>query len=121
MINEIILNLKELTLGELQIVQENILKERESRESKMTIYTHDCFDSSDYHIGKYKHFAKKITSIDGIKTNGFAFSGEFLDVKKENLVLEGGYVVEVCSGSIKLYRACDDSKELLLKGSSSKV
>lgn len=115
MINEIILNLKALTLGELQILQQNILKEKDLRTTKKTIYTHDC----DYHIRKYKHFAKKITAIDSNKTNGFAFLGEFLDVNKENLVSQGSYIVEVCSSSIKLYRAFNDSKELLLKGSSS--
>ena len=119
MINEIILNLKALTLGELQILQQNILKEKDLRTTKKTIYTQDCFDSSDYHIRKYKHFAKKITAIDSNKTNGFAFLGEFLDVNKENLVSQGSYIVEVCSSSIKLYRAFNDSKELLLKGSSS--
>ena len=112
------LNLKELTIEELEILKTNVLKERESRITKKVIYTHDCFGSSNYHMNKYKHFSKKLTGIDESKTNGYAFSGDFLSVECENLVTEGSYIVEVCMGIIKLYKASDNEKELLLKGNS---
>lgn len=118
MIYEINLNLKDLTIEELEKLQVNVLKERDSRITKKTIYKHDCYGSSNYHIGKYKHFAKKMTGIDGSKTNGYAFSGDFLSVEGENLVTEGSYIVEVCSWKIKLYRASNNEKELLLEGKS---
>lgn len=112
------LNLKDLTIEELEMLQKSILNEKESRVIKKTIYTHDCYDSSDYHRSKYKHFAKKLTGIDDSKTNGYAFSGDFLSVEDENLVTEGSYIVEVCIGILKLYRASNDEKELLLEGKS---
>ncbi len=119
MIDKINLNLKDLTTEELEILKAEILKERDSRGTNKTIYRHDCYDSSNYHIGKYKHFAKRLTGIDDSKTNGYAFSGDFLSIEGENLVTEGSYIVEVCSWKIKLYRASNDEKELLLEGTSS--
>ena len=101
MINKIIGELKGLSIEELGKLQEHIVKEKDTRGCKKTIYTHDCFGSSDYHFRKYKHFAKKITSIDGNKTNGYAFSGEFLDVRKENLVVTQ-HIIPLHKSQIKL-------------------
>lgn len=119
MINEIVKNLKDLTLAELEKLQESIVKERGLKEKKQSIYTHDCYGSSDYHFGKYKHYSKKITAIDSTKTNGYAFSGEFLQLRNENLVPEGSYVIEACSCKLRIYRVDNDLKELILEGSSS--
>lgn len=118
MMNEIITNLKSLTIEELERLQASIVKERGLRGNKKSIYTHDCFGSSNYHYGKYKHYSKVITSIDDSKTNGYAFNGEFLKVDKENRIPEGSYVIETCSITLRIYKVTNDEKELILEGKS---
>lgn len=116
MIDEYIEKLKCFSLEELEILHKNLIKEKDSRKSEKYIYKHDCFHMSRYHIGKYKHYAKIITAIDDSKSNGYAFSGQFLNLSREELVPEGSYILEVCDSSVKLYRMDKESKELLLEG-----
>lgn len=71
-------------------------------------------------MNKYKYYSKRITAIDDSKTNGFAFLGEFLNVRKENLIPDGSYILEVCNNmSLKLYKINKESKELVLVGYSN--
>ncbi|MFL0250642.1 hypothetical protein ACJDT4_09440 [Clostridium neuense] len=118
-LNDIIVNFNELTIEELQQLKQEVVEHiNAKRENKQVIYVHDCCYSSNYHRGKYKHFAKLLTSIDDTKTNGFAFNGKFLKVDKENLVEKENYVVEVCNCSIRLYKVEEDSINLILEGNS---
>jgi len=93
-----------------QIVGEKIAELRE-KAGKLIVYTHDCKDASSYHLGKYKHWAKLVTSVDTTKTNGYAFQGKFLDVQSEHLVPVGSVIVEVCGKNITAYQAVEDGFE----------
>ena len=110
------INLKELTLEELNFLQNQIVKEKDLRTNNYCIYTHGCCERSTHHLNKYKHYAKRITAIDSSEKNGYAFIGDFLSVHKQNLVPEGSYVIEVCSNNLTLYRVHEDKDELLLTG-----
>ncbi|MEA5056456.1 hypothetical protein SDC9_114108 [bioreactor metagenome] len=118
-IEDYIEQIKNLSLEELHLFQEHILKEKDSRNPQKYIYTHDCCGYSNYHMNKYKHYSKRITAIDDSKTNGYAFQGEFLNVRKENLIPDGSYILEVCNMSLKLYKINKESKELVLEGYSN--
>lgn len=110
-----------LNLEELKELKK-IIKERMTKEfknTKMVIYKHDCFGSSNYHFGK-RHWCKLINDIDDTKTNGYAFNGEFLYANKENLVPINSYVVELCSNNLRLYLINgDEDKTLLAEGEPS--
>lgn len=95
MLNNMPINLKELTLEELDKLQSQIIKEKDLRAKNYCIHTHMCCGSSKHHFNKYKHYAKRITAIDSSQKNGYAFIGDFLSVDKENLVPQGSYVMEV--------------------------
>lgn len=114
--NNMSINLKELTLEELNFLQNQIVKEKDLRTNNYCIYTHGCCERSTHHLNKYKHYAKRITAIDSSEKNGYAFIGDFLSVHKQNLVPEGSYVIEVCSNNLTLYRVHEDKDELLLTG-----
>ncbi|MCT4543512.1 MAG: hypothetical protein N4A63_08220 [Vallitalea sp.] len=103
--NKIMAQLLLLDLEDLKEVRNalnNIIRKK-SEKTKKVIYTHNCYNSSNYHFRKYKHWSKKITSVDDTKTNGYAFTGDFLKVDKENLVEVGSYIVECCDQSLYLY------------------
>lgn len=118
-INNVINILEELNIEELENLKQKVAECISSkRETKRLIYTHNCYGSSNYHFRKYKHFAKLLTAIDDIKTNGFAFIRKFLRVDKENLVRCGSYVVEVCDCSISLYKVEEDEINFILEGNS---
>ncbi|HHX61997.1 MAG TPA: hypothetical protein GX707_15010 [Epulopiscium sp.] len=89
MVNEIITNIKGLALPELEKLQQSIVKERGLREKRKSIYTHDCYRSSNYHFGKYKHYSKRITAIDSNKINGYAFRYYGRMMKYESLNFMG--------------------------------
>ena len=118
-IEEYIEQIKSFNLEELRLLQEHILKEKDSRVTPKYVYTHDCCGYSNYHIKKYKHYSKRITAIDETKVNGYAFLGEFLNVKKENLVPDESFILEVCNMSLKLYKTKKETKELVLEGYSN--
>ena len=71
--------------------------------SALVLYTHGCKGAASYHLGKYKHWAKLVTSVDTTKTNGYAFAGEFLAVTAEHKVPLGSVIVEVCGKDIDGY------------------
>jgi hypothetical protein len=115
-IEDYIEQIKSFTLEELQTLQNQLIKEKDSRVTPKYVYTHDCCGYSNYHFNKYKHYSKRITGVDDSKANGFAFLGEFLNVRKENLVPEGSFILEVCNMSLKLYKINKECKELVLEG-----
>lgn len=113
------MNLNEMTIEELNDLSKEItieIRRREKREK--IIVTHECKDSSNYHLNKGKHWIKIVSKIDDSKTNGFAFEGTFLSVQNENLVHPDDFIVEVCLGKMKFYRACD-GQEKAIEGSKS--
>jgi len=81
------------------------------RESKLVLYTHHCKNESRYHLSKYKHWAKRITGVDTTKTNGYAFQGNFLDVRSEHKLPVGSIVVEVCGDDITAYELTENGKK----------
>lgn len=111
-----------LTLEELKEAKKLIEKQLlEKSENEKVIYTHNCYNASNNHFRKYKHWCKLIEDIDSNKTNGFAFIGDFLFTDKENLVNKNSFVVEVCANDLSLYKITgDNEKELILEGKSSK-
>lgn len=115
--NELMEIIKSLELQELEEVKKEIDEIIKSRKIiKKIIYTHDCFNESNYHKRKYKHWAKELTGVDDSKTNGFAFQGDFLKVDAENLVNVGSYVVECCSEHFTLYLVKENEKEFITDG-----
>ena len=86
----------------------------------LVLYTHDCKNHSDYHQRKYRHWAKKVLSVDTTKTDGYAFEGPPLYVDKEYKLRVGRIVVEVCSddGTIKAYQMKKTGKKLIAEGST---
>lgn len=115
--------LNPLTLEELKEAKDLIEKKIAEKSSitRKVIYTHDCCGGSNYHFNKYKHWCKLIENIDLNKTNGFAFKGEFLNCRSENLVEEGSFIVEICGCELHFYIVTgDNEKTLLVEGSSNK-
>ena len=118
-LEEMILSLNQEELKETKKLIEKQLAEKS--ENEKVIYTHNCYDASNNHFRKYKHWCKLIEDIDSNKTNGFAFIGDFLFTDKENLVNKNSFVVEVCANDLSLYKITgDNEKELMLEGKSGK-
>lgn len=112
------MNLKEMNVEKLKELREQITKELENRETKYGIYEHDCISSAKYHLGKYKHWSKKIDDIDTSKSNGYAFKGEFLDIKQQHKLKINSLVVEFkgCKGNIyTLYKITEQGKEKIIE------
>lgn len=103
----------------------NVLnRELNQRNTKQTLvaYKHDCHGSSNYHLNKYKHWCKLVTSVDRSKTDGYAFIGDFLKYRTENMIPEGSIVVEVCNTNYYAYRVTDDHfKEQIAHGKRSSL
>ena len=106
--------------GELKEVIRQAQAELGSRVAvrDLVLYTHDCKESSKYHLKKYKHWAKHVKAVDESKTNGYAFDGDFLAVYAEHKLPVGALVVEVCDSDIELYRMGAEGKEQLAKAST---
>jgi hypothetical protein len=71
------------------------------------IITTKCFGSARHHLGKYKHWVKKISKVDFDKTNGYAFIGDFLTYDKEISADENDYIIENSCGTYYFYKAKD--------------
>lgn len=78
-------------------------------------------DSTNYHRGKYKHWAKLVTGVDTTKTNGYAFEGEFLNINAEHKIPVGSIIAEVCGAKIKIYELKPNGKALILEGYTSSM
>lgn len=87
------------------------LKSRQNVETSDCVYTHDCKESANYHLNKYKHWAKLVKAIDKSKTNGYAFIGDFLKVQNEHRVPKNSIVVEVCDTTLTAYRITGDHEK----------
>lgn len=109
------IQINELSTNELRELQGRIKEELEMREVEKVLYTHECKDCAGYHLSKYKHWAKIVRSVDTSKTNGYAFAGEFLDVRSEHRVSVGSIIVEVCGMNLAAYRCTADGKEEIAK------
>jgi hypothetical protein len=96
------------------------LKSRQNVETSDCVYTHDCKGSSNYHLGKYKHWAKLVKAIDKSKTNGYAFIGDFLKVQNEHRVPKNSIVIEVCNTTLTAYRIIGDNEKEKISSASTK-
>ena len=117
------LNLKELSIEELNNLIKDAKEELAKRNNKKVVYNCDAKGKSDYALRKYKNWAKVLKSIDTTKTNGYAFVGDFLNIRTENLVNVGDYVLElVDDNNYYLYKAVENNqKELVLEGKKSEL
>jgi len=103
---------KSMSTEELGRLIEEARKELASRrENKLVLYTHHCKNESRYHLSKYKHWAKRITGVDTTKTNGYAFQGDFLNVREEHKLPVGSIVVEVCGDYVTAYELTENGKK----------
>lgn len=80
-------------------------------ETAKVLYKHNCADSAKYHRGKYRHYAKLVSSVDTNQTNGYAFVGDFLSFESEHLLPVGSLVVERCGDSVTAYRVTGDDEK----------
>ena len=113
MINNDIKNLLDnCNKEELEEVVKYITEQlKPKKKQQLCIYKHDCSSESNYHVQSSKHWAKVVKEVDTSKSNGYAFKGDFLKVKGENLVPQDAYVVETCGGSLKLYHVIESHKK----------
>jgi hypothetical protein len=115
------MELKSLSIDELQALKADVEAEIAARmgtEKKMVPYSHDCANAAKHHLGKYKHWAKLVSAVDTSKSDGYAFSGEFLVVERQHRVPDGAIVVERCDNSILVYRVTDAGKEQIAQSSA---
>lgn len=113
--------LRDMTTEQLEALAAAVKAELAKRQAvapKYVIYRHICSDSSDYHLRKYRHWAKRVTSVDRSKSTGYAFSGDFLSLDREAKVPVGAIVVEYAGcegakGTIRAYRATNDKFDKL--------
>jgi len=105
------MDLKNMNTEELEKLIEEANKELSRREKTLVVYVHDCKNDSDYHLNKYKHWSKRVLSVDTTKTNEHAFRGEFLNVRSEHELPIGTIVVEACGDNIRAYKLTSSGKE----------
>lgn len=67
-----------------------------------------CGNTAKYHSKKYKHWCKRVTSIDITKSNGYAFEGDFLPWGKQTMAGVGDCFLEHCDGSYLFWMVTDD-------------
>ena len=115
------MELANLSVEALKTLQFEIAEELKKREADApkVIYLHDCAEATDYHLGRYKHYAKLVTGVDVSKTNGFAFIGDFLGVSDEHLISAGSIVVERCDDTVIAYRVTGDRQKEKIAGCSA--
>ena len=99
------------------------LEKRKSDDVKqLCVYTHDCVNAANHHIGKYKHWAKVVQEIDAAQVSAYAFVGPWLQVRAENLVPVGSIVVECCGTDITAYKVTgDNAKEEIGKAERGRL
>lgn len=113
---EALLELKKELTAQLEWVNARL---EAKAETKKIIWSGACIGCATYHRGKYKHWAKVITSIDTSKKNGYAFQGTWLDYFSENEVLETAWILEYdCNYKYMFYQA-GKGRETAIKGTYS--
>lgn len=118
------IDLKTLTTEELKELNNQINKELNLRNKVIIdkiIYKTENYDDSNYHIRSSHCWAKIITDIDINKTNGYAFIGDFIKVKEENLVLVDSIIIEHDNGGFICYKATKNGKIELAKGNRRNI
>jgi hypothetical protein len=117
------MNVKEMNVEELRKLKAEINHELARREDKFGVYAHDCINSAKYHLGKYKHWSKKIDDVDTTKTNGYAFKGDFLNIKEQHKLKINSLVVEFkgCENTYTLYRMEASGKEEIIEATRSNL
>lgn len=77
------INFKRLTGSQLKKIIHKAQTELNNKTADKMLYPHDCYSSPSYHLKGYRHWAKKIDSVDMSKTDESALEGEFLNVSTE--------------------------------------
>jgi len=54
-----------------------------------------------------------VKSVDTTQTNGYAFQGDFLGVRREHKLPVDSVVVEVCGEEVRAYRMTQEGKKLI--------
>ncbi len=123
------IDLTQLTTQELEGLIAQVRQELANRravsadtaDTSLINWSHDCSEAADYHIRKYKHWAKLVTSVDTTKSNGYAFNGEFLDVKRQHKVPVGGIIVWVCDTNLVASRITVDGPVTVAEGTYNRM
>ncbi|MHC0038580.1 hypothetical protein [Pseudoneobacillus sp. C159] len=113
------MNLKELSITDLEELKKQINEELKSRVTKTVIYEHECSDCSKHHLNKYKHWSKVVKEVDITKNNGYGVIGDFLKVDKQHVVKSGSIIVETCGNEVIAYNVTEEGKEMIVKDSTS--
>ena len=111
---------EEMTMEELLDLQKSIKEEIANRKGITTVYhvyKHHCYNESNRHLARYKHWAKLVKAVDTTKSNGYAFAGDFLSVNREARVPEGAVIVECCDTDLTCYKAGKDGFEKIADNS----
>lgn len=101
------IDLTQLTTQELEGLMAQVRQELASRRADTSAFinwSHPCAGASQYHLCKYKHWAKIVTSVDATKSNGYAFAGTFLDVHRQHKVPIGSLIVWTCGHQLVAQR-----------------
>ena len=116
------MNLKNLSIEELEILKMEVIKEINSRTQQKVIYTGNAKIESEYARNKNKHFAKYVNSIDLTQKFSKIFVGDYVEDCREVMVNKNSYILEVWGSNYKLYKAVDNNnKELVLEGKESEL
>ena len=119
------IDLTQLTTQELEELMAQVRQELASRRAADTptliSWSHDCSEAANYHLNKYKHWAKLVTSVDTTKSNGYAFNGEFLDVRRQHKVPVGGIIVWVCGTNLVASRITVDGPVTVAEGTYNRM
>lgn len=106
-IEELFENYTEQELKHIQAGIEKQIKkiktQPQPQELKYYVYTHNCKNSAEHHLRKYKHWAKLVTGVDLSQTTGYAFIGKFLDVRGEHKLKGENIIVEACYPDLTAY------------------
>jgi len=104
----------------LEQVQTEVTR-RAMRTLPLAAWTFRCFGSSKHHLGKYRHWAKEITSINSAQSDGYAFVGRFLPADREIRLAAGTLTVERCGQRLDVYLMLESGKSASLAYSSTQA
>lgn len=111
------MNLKNLSIEELENLKMEVIKEINSRTQEKVIYVGDAKKESEYARNKNKHFAKYVNAVDLNQKYSKMFVGDYVEDCKEVMVKQNSYILEVWGEEYRLYKATDNNtKELVLEG-----
>lgn len=118
------IDLTQLTTQELEELMVQVRQELASRRADTPVlinWLHPCSEASNYHINKYKHWAKLVKSIDTTKSTGYAFEGDFLRVRQQQKVPIGGIIVWTCDKTLVASRITAEGPVTVAEGTYDRM